>query len=281
MQAQSNVRAPAQVPLSTQEVESYHRDGYLVPKYRLPPSDLTLLQELMANLVKKNPKLLNQPIASPHIPNGGSQGVVSTSKWLDIATHPDLLDIAQQLIGPDVILWGSTVFYKRAQKGPETPWHRDGAYWPIAPLATTSIWIAATPSTVDNGCLSIIPGSHRSREIGTHIKVDRDDVMFRATLADDELDKSRSVNIELEPGQMVVFDVYTVHGAGPNQGTLPRAGYSLRFMPATSRFNHDGGDASHLEDTPAASYATRALMLVRGSDRAGNDLARGHAALAR
>ena len=99
MTAQKAMNKVAPMRLSTAEVEAYHRDGYLVPRYRLPPSDLALLQKLMAKLVAENPGLVDQPIASPHIPDGGSQGLKSTSKWLDIATHPDLLDMAEQLIG--------------------------------------------------------------------------------------------------------------------------------------------------------------------------------------
>ena len=63
-------------------------------------------------------------------------------------SHPRILDMVEQVVGPDIVLWGTTLFYKRAVSGPETGWHRDGQVWPIKPLATTSVWIAATESTV-------------------------------------------------------------------------------------------------------------------------------------
>jgi len=92
-------------------------------------------------------------------------------------------------------------------------------------------------------------------------------------LAKDEFDESQAVDIELEPGQMVLFDVYTIHGAPHNLGKNPRAGYALRFMPSTSFFNHDG--AMHRGE-PGYAHDTRALMLVRGVDRSGrNDFTRG------
>lgn len=60
--------------------------------------------------------------------------------------------MVEEVVGPDIILWGTTLFYKRAISGPETGWHRDGQVWPIKPIATTSVWIAATESTSRNGC---------------------------------------------------------------------------------------------------------------------------------
>jgi ectoine hydroxylase-related dioxygenase (phytanoyl-CoA dioxygenase family) len=82
---------------------------------------------------------------------------------MDIASHPDLLDMIEQIIGLDIILWGSGIFYKRELAGPATPWHRDSVYTPIRPLATTTVWIAVFDSVVANGCLRVIPGSHRTK----------------------------------------------------------------------------------------------------------------------
>ena len=98
-------------------------------------------------------------------------------------------------------------------------------------------------------------------------------MMFHHIMAEDEFDESLAKDVELEAGQMLLFDVYMTHGARPNTGSRPRAGYALRFMPATSHYDHDsaipGGDTSR---------ETKALFLVRGVDRCGrNDFRRGHA----
>jgi len=86
------------------------------------------------------------------VPGSGVQGVKvrSPEYWKRTALHPRILDMVEQVNGPDIILWGTTLFYKRAISGPETGWHRDGQS-AIKPLATTSVWIAATESTVRNG----------------------------------------------------------------------------------------------------------------------------------
>lgn len=265
--------------LAPAEIDAYHRDGYIVPRWRLPADELARLQDLMARLVADNPTLVDKPIISPHIPGGGAQKLKTSPDWRHIATHPRILDIVEQIVGPDIVLWGSSVFYKRAVAGPETAWHRDAQAWPmIKPIATTSAWIAVSDSTVENGCLRVIPGSHAAGQVGEHGYADPTGSIVARSIAAHEFDEGTAVDVELEAGQMVLFDVYTIHGGGPNHGTLPRAGYALRFMPATSHFDHDSADN---RGAPGYAHDTRALLLVRGVDRSGrNDFRRGHAAAA-
>ncbi len=261
--------------LSEAEIAAYRRDGYLVPRFRLPAADLARLQALMERLAADNPGLVDKPIISPHLPGSGAQGLKAADGWIDIATHPDILDLVAQLDGPDLVLWGSSVFYKRGGGGPHTSWHQDAQAWPmIKPAATTSVWIAATDSTVRNGCLRVIPGSHEARRIAEHGYAHPTASIVSRSIAAHEFDEAAARDVELEAGQMVIFDIFTVHGGGPNPEARPRAGYALRFMPATSHYDHDNAD--HL-DTPGYAHDTRALLLVRGTDRSGkNDFARGH-----
>ena len=75
---------------------------------------------------------------------------------------------------------------------------------------------------------------------------------------------------------MVIFDIFTIHGGGPNRGAQPRGGYALRLMPGTSHYDHDGAEN---RAAPGYSHDTRPLLLLRGADRTGkNDFKRGHVA---
>ena len=125
------------------------------------------------------------------------------------------------------------------------------------------------------------PGSQNQHLSDRHFNADRADVAFPNTLPEDAVDESAARDIELEAGRMVIFDVNVVHGARANHGTRPRAGFSIRFMPATSHFDHDarppGRDPDPYRVMKDKDYATRPLFLVRGRDRCGlNDLRRGH-----
>jgi hypothetical protein len=260
--------------LQSSEIEAFRRDGFVVPKFRLPEPLTARLQALTIKLVDDNPTLINQHMVAPHVPGSGVQYLKSVEGWMDIAVYPDIVDVIEQLIGPDIVLWGTGVFYKRALAGPATPWHQDAEHTPITPLATVSAWIAVFDTTIENGCLRFIPGSHRSKMIGKHSHVDRLDLIIGNTLDDREFDESTAEDVELKAGQMVLFDIYTAHGARHNLGQRPRAGFTLRFMPATSHYNHA---AAVMRDAKGYGHDTRPLILVRGVDRSGkNDFERGH-----
>ena len=261
--------------LSKEELDAYNRDGFVVPKFKLTGADLEKLQRLTPQLVADNPHI-SGGIGSPHLLGASNLQKVKTQEgWIDIALQPQILDMMEQIMGPDVILWASTLFYKPPLKGPATAWHRDGAYYPIKPLATTSVWIAVTESVRENACLRVIPGSHHEQKLGDHGTGHWSTMDNYEGLRRNEFDESKAVDVELQPGQMVIFDVYTIHGSWPNEGSKSRAGYSLRFFPATSHYDHSASDD---EFKVAGGVRGRELILARGRDRAGNVFGRVEAA---
>ena len=261
--------------LSEAEVASFHAEGVLVPEFRLPPDKLTQLQSLAARLIADNPHMGDEPVASPHVPGSGVQNVRSEPAWVEIPTFPPLLDMVEQLIGPDLILWGTTLFHKPAGLDRGVPWHRDGRYWPIKPLATTSVWIAVTDCTVAER----VPARHPRLARGAG---DRAPLPRSQRPGDDPGDPPRGTSstsemardLELEAGQMAVFDVYMIHGSNPNPTGAPRIGYALRFMPATSHYDHHD---LPIPDSRGSAHHTRPLILARGRDASGrNDFTIGH-----
>jgi hypothetical protein len=263
--------------LSTEEIEFYEREGYLVPKFRFSSDDVAKLQRLTRKAVAENPDKVDQPLVMLHVPGNAVQPIKTTKEWMDIAAHPRLLDIAEQLIGPDIVLWDCGVFYKKSGGGPATPWHRDGTYWPIKPLVSISVWIAVFDSFIENACLRMIPRSHAAKKIGRHSKDFKTDVIFQHQLDPSEFKESDALDLEMQAGQMVFFDAYTIHGANRNLSDKERAGCAMRYMPTTSHFDHDAMDPEHARTSPGAAHNLRPLMLVRGIDRCGlNDFSRNH-----
>jgi ectoine hydroxylase-related dioxygenase (phytanoyl-CoA dioxygenase family) len=136
--------------------------------------------------------------------------------------------------------------------------------------------VALEPSTVENGCLRVIPRSHAQRTLHPHLHEDRRDVALNQRLAGGTFDERDAVDIELEPGQMSLHDVYMIHGAAPNRSGRRRTGVALRYMPATSVFERDLRPVDGKTGVPV-DFARRPLWLVRGVDRSGrNDLSVGH-----
>ena len=129
---------------------------------------------------------------------------------------------------------------------------------------------------MDNGCLRVIPGSQRPRALYDHLHEDRTDLTLNQRMAEGTFDESLAVDVELEPGEMSLHDVYMIHGARPNTSSRRRTGVALRYMPATSVFRRDLRPADGKTGV-AVDFARRPLWLLRGVDRSGqNDFSVGH-----
>jgi hypothetical protein len=261
--------------LGDEEVAAYHRDGQVTPAWRLPDEMLRRMRASLDRLVAARRDLRPDFIALPHVPWDGPGGVEIAREFFEYSTAPEFLDLAEPVIGPDIILWGTTVFCKEAVEGLEVPWHQDGQYWPIRPRATVTLWIALDDSTVENGCMRVIPGSHRMGEF-RHEVSDREDLVLNNVLTDPRLDLAKARDIVLEAGQLSLHDVDIVHGSQPNRSAKRRAGFAIRYMPSTSHFDRSLRMGSGSNTAPV-EFARRPIWLVRGVDRCGrNDFAVGH-----
>lgn len=262
--------------LTVEDIAAYRDHGYLTPSYRLEPEFLQSLQQSLDQLIRDNPGVRPEKLVSAHIEGQNDEGVKGSRRFLELAMHKPIVDMVEQLIGPDVILWGCHVFCKPPAEGFETPWHQDGHYWPIRPLATCTVWVALEPSTRDNGCLRVIPGSHRNQVLHPHLHEDRNDLTLNQRMADGAFDERQAVDLALEPGQMSMHDVYMIHGAQANRSNQRRTGVALRFMPGTSLFDRNLRPSDGQTGVPV-SFATRPLWLLRGKDRTcQNDFQVGH-----
>ena len=268
------------MPLSKEEIAQYYEDGLVIPSsYRLSESTLQHIDDLYQKLLEENQHNSDFSadfILGPHLDASGAYGVKGDPAWLEFTRIPEILDMVEQLIGADFILWGVTIFGKPAKIGEATPWHQDGDYYPIEPLETCTVWISLDGSTRDQGCMRYIPGSHKNHSVYSHHFEHRDDYTLAQVIDDDQVDLSLARDIVLEPGQISLHDVYLVHGSEPNLSDKRRMGLVLRIMPATSFYNHDSGKNKEDAGSPHG-YSNRALFLLRGVDNsAKNDFERGH-----
>jgi len=262
--------------LSSAETAFYKQNGYVVPKFRLPDQMVKSLQIELQNLIQANPGVRPEKLVSAHIEGKNDDGVVGSRHFLELAMYPPLVEMVSQVIGNDVALWGCQVFCKPPEEGFETPWHQDGQYWPIRPLATCTVWIALEPSLKSNGCLRVIPGSHASKVLHPHLHEDKVELTLNQSVNTDYFDPESAADLELQPGQMSLHDVYMIHGAKANTSSQRRTGVAIRYMPTSSHFDrqlHPAKGTSGLN----LNFATRPLWLLKGSDVCGlNDFQIGH-----
>jgi hypothetical protein len=246
--------------LTSDQVAEYHEKGYVVPDYWLS-------EETLESIRRDHDRLL---AAHPDFRDNCPALLTYDLAFLNYARDPNILDMAAQVIGSDIALWNMSFFAKPAHNGKKTPYHQDGEYWPIRPLATCTVWIAVDDATVENGCLKLIPGSHKDKRLMAHEQRNDPELTLQQELVPNEFDESTAENLVLEAGQMSLHDIYLAHGSNINTSDKPRRGMTLRLMPTTSVYDRDvargmyaarrGNDMSH-----------HSIFLLRGEDRSGGN----------
>ena len=246
--------------LTETQLAQYHDDGYVIPDYRLSEQTLQAIRDRHSALVQKFPEYTDY---CPTL-------LLCDLGFLDFARDPAIVDLVAQVLGEDIALWNSSFFAKPARVGSKTPWHQDGEYWPMRPLATCTVWMAIDDSTVENGCLQLIRGSHKGKHLRRHEINNAPGLALNQELPPTEYDESQAVNLEMEAGQISLHDVYLVHGSEPNRSDKPRRGMTLRFMPTTSHYDRDIELKQHSRSKLNIG-ARRPVYLMRGIDRDGNN----------
>ena len=261
--------------LSASEIAHYRSEGWVIPHFSLPEDRVAQLRDALELLLRNNPGVRPEKLVSAHIEGDNGEGVRGSRRFLELAQDRQIVELVSGVIGDDVILWGCHVFCKPAGEGYETPWHQDGHYWPIRPLANCTVWVALDASTVENGCLRVIPRSHRERVLHEHLHEERNDLTLNQRMAAG-FDEADAVDLELQPGQMSLHDVYMIHGAKANTSNKRRTGVALRYMPSTSVFERELRPADGKTGL-TLNFARRPLWLLQGVDRSGrNDFEVGH-----
>jgi len=216
-----------------------HRDlehtGVVFPIDVIPPEEATSLLDDYERIATRMGDWTDTPqLIKVH--------VVSEAMWNLICT-PSLIDAVEAIIGPDILCWGATFFAKSPQSGGYVGWHQDLTYWGLSPAPEiVTAWIALTDARVDNGCMSVISGSHHgpSRQ---HTNQPGDDNLLlsgqKVELTSDE--QSNLVHCELEPGQASIHHCMALHGSNPNQSARPRVGLSVQYISANVVQSNNGG----------------------------------------
>ena len=253
--------------LSKEQVAKYRKNGFIVPNYKLPIEAIESLRQEIDKLIGNDPEF---------------QQFVPTvldydRQFLKYAEDPKILNIIEQLAGPDFVLWNISLFGKPALNGKKVPWHQDGEYWPIRPMATTRVWISLDHSTRDNGCLMYLRGSHRNKQIFTHHEATDRSMLLHYGIDPNKINEKDIFYLELEPGGMGIHDIFMVHGSAPNLTSLPRRALVLNFMPTTSYFDHKLAAKQFAEMDINFDHSRRPLFLMRGIDQCKkNNLEIGH-----
>ena len=175
---------------------------------------------------------------------------------------------------PGLALFSTHFICKPKGNGKRVPWHEDSAYWrgQIEPMEVCTVWLAIDPSTRLNGCMMVIPRSHKEGRAGfsDYEAVDSATSVFSTEILKQQRNDQQKVYIELQPNECSLHDARIQHASEPNTSTLRRCGWTLRFCLTAVKFNEERFAGAHQ------------VYLAKGRDNGGNTyaeagrLSRGH-----
>ena len=177
------------------------------------------------------------------------------NEWL---LADEVLDLVEPVIGPDIALFASSFINKGPSVGTKSvPWHGDAVFWTelAEDITAVTVWLAIDPATVDNGCMRVIPGTHRDREL-EHVRstTGLEEKIFHREVNPELIDESKAVDCILED-HCSLHDAYLIHGSHLG-GSKRRVGFQMRYMPTTVK---------------GTDYLGQQMYLAQGKDHAGND----------
>ncbi|MFD0716626.1 phytanoyl-CoA dioxygenase family protein [Paenibacillus sp. GCM10027626] len=148
------------------------------------------------------------------------------------AARPEIVDVIESLLGPQIRLYTDQLFVKPANHGSEVPFHQDHAYWTqVQPYNMISCWLALDDATVENGCVHMLPGTHK--QLLPHRE-------FEGTqkygLLEEDVELAGEVPVEIKAGGAMFHHSLTVHRSFPNRSDKGRRGLVSIYMPADLTF---------------------------------------------
>ena len=233
--------------LTREQVEVYNQEGY-VRGLRV------YSREEIADVRSYFDRLLDQVVAE-----GGDSYSISTAHLsygpvYDILTHPPIVAIVVDLLGEDVIGWGSHFFCKMPGDPKAVAWHQDASYWPLTPSKTVTIWLAIDDVDAENGCMEFIAGSHHFGHLTYRESTEEEHNVLNQSVDNPQQYGSTVVN-ELAAGEVSVHSDLLLHGSAANHSARRRCGLTLRYCTP---------------DVIAGSNWHKKGVLVHGQDTSGN-----------
>ena len=259
---------PSSSDLKSSQVAFYQREGYLLPPHPIfADADFRALKRVCEELIAEYSKRGLRPEGM----NWLHFYYPELMRWL---LHPALLDVLESIIGPDILLYSTHLFCKPPGDGARVPWHDDSNYWQNQwdPMEVVGVWLAIDDADLENGCMQVIPRTHRERKGAYGELRDRppgERNFFAEELPPGSFDDSAAVPCILPAGFASLHHNMLIHGSGANTSTRRRCGYAMRYISAAARFNPERC-AERVD--PERKSQIYQIYQARGRNIAGNTL---------
>ena len=213
--------------LSDTQVIQFHKNGFL-PAFPVLSVDQAV--QLRANLesfeAEKDGALKGSLRFKNHL----------LFKWLsDLIRSPNILDTVEEIIGPDIMVWSTDWWIKEANSPQFVSWHQDSQYWGLDTDKLITVWVALSPSTIQSGCMRVLPGSHLGPDL-VHEETYHDDNM---------LTRGQSIG-DINEDKAILFAYRIAHASYPNQTDDRRIGLAIRYIPPDAQQQFSDQDSAAL-----------------------------------
>jgi ectoine hydroxylase-related dioxygenase (phytanoyl-CoA dioxygenase family) len=239
--------------LSEQQRQFYEENGYLFPLRVFDDRETAEFRQQFDDYTEQNRERLRKLI-----PRERRAVYALTHLMLPwvyrMASHPRVLDAVEGAIGPNILVWGSDWFVKFPGDAAYISWHQDGAYWGLQPPKVTTAWIALSPSTLESGCMQVMPGT-QTMQFAQRETYAVDNALSRGQEIALEVDESKAVALCLAPGEMSLHHIGIAHGSKPNHADYARVGIAIRYIAP---------------EVVQQGSERQIVQLVRGKDEYGN-----------
>lgn len=149
--------------------------------------------------------------------------------------HPRLTDAVGQILGPDLLVWGTSLFIKEPHSTSFVSWHQDLNYWGLDGEEEVTAWVALTPATVENGCMRFVPGTHRVKAVEHVDTFAKDNLLSRGQELAVQVHEADAVDVVLAAGQASLHHGHLFHASGPNRTDGRRVGVAIRYIAPSMR----------------------------------------------
>ena len=213
--------------LTAGQVAAFNRDGYLKGVRIFSPQEMAGIREYFDELLART------------LAAGGDSYSISTAhlrygRVYDLLTQPRIVACVKDLLGENVIAWGSHFFCKMPGDGKRVSWHQDASYWPLTPSKAVTAWLAIDDADAANACMRFIPGSHVLGHLTYALSENDEANVLNQTVAGVE-QLGEPVLVELKAGEISIHSDLLLHGSEANQSARRRCGLTLRYCAADVR----------------------------------------------
>lgn len=228
---------------------AYAKDGYFFP---YDVTGETEAAELLADLEAAEAEVATDRARLSMLRSFPAQLLPSFARLI---RHPRLIEAVSQIIGPDLLVWGSGLFIKEPSSKSYVSWHQDLNYWGLDGDQEVTAWVALTPANVENGCMRFVAGSHRRKDVPHVDSFAQDNLLTRGQEIAVEVDEASAVHVVLRAGQASFHHGHMFHASNPNGTRSRRVGAAIRYVaPSMKQISGDKLLVSHVSGRDAYGH---------------------------